>query len=111
LFLLVIASGLWLWMAWANKSGRPWARMTATVFFGLLTAGDLADLIKFLTEGISLAIGVVLFLSFLLVYWLAGLCAVVLLWQRSSSDYYAAVGNWSKAIHVPSRNPHDQPKV
>jgi hypothetical protein len=31
--LLVI--GLWVWMAWANRRGRPWARIVATVLFGL----------------------------------------------------------------------------
>jgi len=33
----LIAGGLWLWMAWANKRGRSWARILSTVFFGLLT--------------------------------------------------------------------------
>jgi len=33
----IIGVGLWLWMAWANKRGRNWARITGTVFFGLYT--------------------------------------------------------------------------
>jgi hypothetical protein len=107
LFVLVIAGGLWLWMAWANKGGRSWARIMATVFFGILTAAELAGLIKFLTVKISLTAEMSLELSFLLVYWLAGLSAVILLWQRSSSDYYTAGGNRSKAIRVASRKPHD----
>jgi hypothetical protein len=105
---LVISTGLWIWMARANKSGRPWARIVATVFFGLLTAGDLAWLITFLTSKITLAaIYIGLDVSFVLVYWLAALSAVVLLWRRSSSDYYTAADNRAKAIRVASRR-HDQ---
>ena len=31
----LIEIGLWLWMAFANRSGKNWARITATVFFGI----------------------------------------------------------------------------
>ncbi|NEE00271.1 hypothetical protein [Phytoactinopolyspora halotolerans] len=31
----LIAIGLWLWMAWANKRGRSWARVVATILGGL----------------------------------------------------------------------------
>src|SRR5258707_9899802 len=34
LFAVVIA-GLWLWMAWAVKRGRNWARIVSAVVFGL----------------------------------------------------------------------------
>jgi hypothetical protein len=102
---------LWLWMAWANKGGRSWARIMATVFFGLLTAGELAGLIKFITATNRLTVGSSLLVAFLVVYWLAGLSAIALLWQRSSSDYYAAAGNGSEAIRAASRKPHDQPAV
>ena len=33
----LIGIGLWVWMALANKAGKNWARITATVFFGLDT--------------------------------------------------------------------------
>ena len=104
----LIATGLWLWMARANKRGRSWARMMATVFFGLLTAGELALLFEFLTHSSGSTL-VVQFLqvSFLVAYWLTGLSAVVLLWQRSSSDFYAAAGNRSKAIREASPKRHD----
>ncbi len=106
---VLIATGLWLRMAWANKGGRSWARLMATVFFGLLTVGELALLIKSLTGEIFLTVGYFLLVSLCLVYWLAGLSTVVLVWQRSSSDYYTAVGNRSKATREVSRKPHDQP--
>ena len=40
----LIGIGLWLWMARANKAGKSWARITATVFFGLDTLSVLAGL-------------------------------------------------------------------
>ncbi len=101
---VLIATGLWLWMAWANKGGRSWARLMATVFFGFVTAGELALLIKF-----GFRTGRLFLNLFFLVYWLAGLSAVALLWQRSSSDYYAAVSNRSSVTRAASRRPHDQP--
>src|SRR5260370_33451800 len=33
----LIGAGLWLWMARGNKRARSWARVLATVFFGLAT--------------------------------------------------------------------------
>src|ERR1700749_2289708 len=33
--LAVIMVSLWLWMAWKNRTGRNWARIVSTVFFGL----------------------------------------------------------------------------
>jgi hypothetical protein len=108
----LIGAGLWIWMARANKRGRPWARITATVFFGILTAGELSLLIEFLASGSSLAalyLGVDVSLFF--VYWLVALSAVVLLWRRSASDYYTAAANQAKADRLAARKPHGQPAV
>ena len=77
----LIGIGLWLWMAWANKAGKNWARITATVFFGLDTLSVLAGL-RQAEPVVSRA--------FSLLVWLAGLGAVVLLWQKVSSAYFAA---------------------
>ena len=105
----LIAAGSWLWMARANKRGRSWARITATVFFGILTAGELAWLIAFLAHKVTLAaIYVGLDVSLCFVYWLVALSAVVLLWRRSSSDYYTAAGNQPAAVRAASRKPRDQ---
>jgi hypothetical protein len=75
----VIAIGLWLWMARANASGRSWARVTGTVFFGIYTLFLLLSLRR-----PSVGIGLV----FSLLVWVAGLGAVILLWRRESSDYF-----------------------
>ena len=38
----VIQCLLWLWMAWKIKSGRNWARVLSTVFFGFMSLGLLS---------------------------------------------------------------------
>src|SRR5438046_1463170 len=36
-FFGLVGIGLWIWMALANRAGRSWARVLASVFFGLNT--------------------------------------------------------------------------
>ena len=77
----LIGIGLWIWMAFANKAGKNWARITATVFFALDTLSVLASLRQaepVLTRVVSILI------------WLTGLGVIILLWQRDSSAYFAA---------------------
>jgi hypothetical protein len=81
-FFGLVAIGLWLWMARANGAGKSWARITGTVFFGINTVFLLLSLVQ---PHASLG------LLFGLVVWLAGLGAVVLLWRKESSEYFAAV--------------------
>jgi hypothetical protein len=76
----LIGIGLWLWMARSNRAGKNWARITSTVFFGL--------------ETLSLLVGFrqaepVLSRVVSIVIWLIGLGAVLLLWRRESSEYFA----------------------
>jgi hypothetical protein len=67
---------LWAWMAWANNRGMGWARVTASVLFVLITIQLLRSLSW--TSWSFL---------FLVLEWLIGLAAVVLLWRRESSEY------------------------
>ena len=77
----LIGIGLWLWMAYANKAGKNWARITATVFFGL-------DTLSILT---SFRQGEPVFSRLIsILIWLIGLGAIVLLYQRQSSAYFGA---------------------
>ena len=76
----LIGIGLWLWMARANKAGKNWARITATVFFGLDTLSVLAGF-RQAEPALSRVVS--------LLVWLAGLGAIVLLWQKVSSAYFA----------------------
>jgi hypothetical protein len=66
--------GLWIWMAFANRAGGNWARITGSVLFGLGTVFYLGDLgVSTLTK---------------LLLWLIGLATVILLWNRRSRDYF-----------------------
>jgi hypothetical protein len=76
----LITLGLWLLMAWANRSGQPWGRIVATVLFVANTIGLLLAFLR----GAD-----VVNLLFAVVVWLIGLGAIVLLWRKESSQYFA----------------------
>ena len=78
----LIGAALWLWMAQKCRAGRGWARVVSTVFFGIETLS--------LVIGTAAAQGGGLTRIYGLVVWVIGLIAVVLLWRRSSSDYFSA---------------------
>ncbi len=75
----VISVALWLWMARANSQGRNWARIVSSALFGLSTLELYAALNLPKT---------VVGLVFLLLTWLAGLGAVILLWRKGSSEFF-----------------------
>jgi hypothetical protein len=79
----LIAIGLWLLMAWGNKNGQSWARIVATVLFGLNT---LFLLLSFVRATVSAS------LAFSVLVWLIGLGAIILLWRKESSQYFAFAG-------------------
>jgi len=78
----LIGAGLWIWMAQSNKAGKNWARILSTVLFAISTISTLASL-----AGSALAGGGVSRIYGILV-WLIGLAAIILLWKRSSTDYF-----------------------
>jgi hypothetical protein len=75
----LIGIGLWLWMSWANREGKNWARITSTVLFVLYTIETISTFAQ--TKAI-------LALIFPLVAWLIGLGAVALLWRPESTAYF-----------------------
>jgi hypothetical protein len=77
----LISIGLWVWMALMNKAGKSWARIVATVLFGLDTL--------FLLLGVARAGAAASSLVSILI-WLIGLGAVVLLWRKDSNEYITA---------------------
>lgn len=79
----IIGSGLWLWMAWKTGAGRNWARVLSTVFFGVECLAFLGSLISLVSSGTVLA-----FIVFL-VEWGVGLAALIQLWKRESSGFFA----------------------
>jgi hypothetical protein len=77
----LISIGLWVWMALMNKTGKSWARIVASVLFGLDTL--------FLLLGVARAGAAASSLVSILI-WLIGLGAVILLWRKDSTEYIAA---------------------
>jgi hypothetical protein len=75
----LISIVLWVWMAWANGRGRNWARIVASVFFGL----DTVFILLALTRA-----GAAASAWSSLVTWLIGLVAIIMLWRRESSEYF-----------------------
>src|SRR5260370_42451908 len=75
----VVTMGLWLWMAVKNRVGRGWARITATVLFGLNT---ILLLLNFSRPHISF--GLLLFL----LMWLIGLGAILMLCRKETNTHF-----------------------
>lgn len=75
----VIAAVVWIVLARASKSGHNWARITGTVLFALATIDT------FLGVRAPLAVAV---RAWWPVIWLAGLAAVIFLWQGASTAYF-----------------------
>ncbi|MGH3405094.1 MAG: hypothetical protein ACRDRJ_21700, partial [Streptosporangiaceae bacterium] len=77
----LVGVGLWLWMAWANRSGRSWARIVAAVLFGINTLDALSALVLVRGAIASQIIGAVV--------WLVGLAAIILIFNRESGPFYS----------------------
>ena len=77
----LIATGLWLWMARVNGAGKSWGRTVATVLIALDT------ILQFVGLGGGLAPAGRIWS---ILVWLIGLAAVILLWQRTSSEYFSS---------------------
>jgi hypothetical protein len=77
----LIGIGLWLWMARTNQAGKSWARVVASVLFGLDTL--------FLLLGLARA-GAAAGTLVSILTWLIGGGAVFLLWRKDANEYFAA---------------------
>jgi hypothetical protein len=67
-------------MAQSCKAGKGWARVVSTVFFAIDTVSVLVGATGVQGGGLARFYGFVV--------WVIGLVAIILLWQRSSSDYF-----------------------
>jgi hypothetical protein len=76
----LIGVGLWLWMAYANGRGKNWARIVASVLFGLNTLGLVTAVSRPSAVGTKI---------FDVILWLIGVGAIYYLWRPDSSAYYA----------------------
>ena len=77
----LLGIGLWILMARLNLSGRNWARIAASVLFGINTLDLLTTILR---PGTATILG----LAFAIVLWAVGLGAIVFLWRRESSDFF-----------------------
>lgn len=84
----LLMAALWLWMAWKTGTGRNWARIVSTVSFGLLSVycGKFAIDLFSVT---AIKAGIAVYLGAFFLQWIAGLVALILLWQHPSSEYFA----------------------
>jgi hypothetical protein len=78
----LIGIALWIWMAQMSKRGRNWARITSTVFFALDTLSVIGGLAGGAFSGGSAN------RYYGLVVWVIGGIALLLLWRRSSTEYF-----------------------
>jgi Protein kinase domain len=75
-------TALWLWMAHANSRGRSWARVLSSVLFAVLTVT-----LPFTFIQVSYVLPRITTLA----QWGLAVAALVLLWVRPSSAYFAAM--------------------
>ena len=76
----LIGAALWLWMAQSCKAGKGWARIVSSVLFGIETISVLAGAAAVASGGAVRIFGIIV--------WLIGLAAIILLWQRPSTQYF-----------------------
>jgi hypothetical protein len=75
----VIAAAVWIFLARACRDGNNWARVTGTVLFALATVDTIVGLSAPVAGPAKL---------WGLVTWLAGLVAILFLWQRPSTAFF-----------------------
>lgn len=107
----LIGIGLWTWMAFANRAGKNWARITGTVFFGIesllvvigLAATTASAASTANVSGISTALSVL--------SWLVGLATVIMLWNKQSGPYFKPqpIGPGGPGYPYPYAMPGQQP--
>jgi len=79
----IITGSLWLWMTWKTGAGRNWARVLSSVFFGFMCLQLIGGIASASSGGAAVAFIVTL------VEWGVGLGALIQLWQRESSGFFA----------------------
>jgi hypothetical protein len=77
----LIGAAAWIIVARNCQGGKNWARITGSVFFAIATIDTIVGLTAPLAGAVKIW-GVVV--------WLVGLAAVVLLWQRPSTEFFTA---------------------
>jgi hypothetical protein len=78
----LIGAAAWIIVARNCQGGKNWARITGSVLFAIVTIDTIVGLTAPLAGAVKIW-GVVV--------WLVGLAAVVLLWQRPSTEFFTAL--------------------
>jgi hypothetical protein len=100
----LLGTGLWVWMAYANKAGKNWARITGTVFFGIATLGALSSLGGAAGGSSAMAgSGTGVNTAFTLINWLIGLAVVILLWNRRSTPHFKPLADHGYGYQPPGQ--------
>ena len=92
--LALVEVGMWVWMAFATKAGKHWARILSTVFFGLSAASTIFGSLFYFassSNGSSTTFASSDTTFGQIAAWLeffAGLAAIILLWSKESSAYF-----------------------
>ncbi len=84
----LIAAGLWIVMARSSRAGKSWARVVSTVLFAISTISAFVSI----GGGALAAVDATRIYGF--VVWIIGLVAIILLWQRASSDYFKGAARY-----------------
>ncbi len=85
----LVEIALWLWVARGCRNRRNGARVTGTVLFGVHTLGALGVLASDSNIGLAKLLTVI--------SWLIACSAVVFLWRRPSSAFFAASNPMNRA--------------
>jgi hypothetical protein len=78
----LIGAALWIFVAQVCQAGKNWGRIVATVLFGIDTLFQLLG--AAVTSGGAARI-------YSILIWIIGLAAIVLLWQRPSTEYFRSM--------------------
>jgi hypothetical protein len=98
---LLVGIGLWLWLAFANRAGKNWARITGTVFFGIDCLFLIATLAASGSSAFSGAKASGFGIALSVLSWLVGLAIVILLWNKQSGPYFSKQPQFAAAPGYP----------
>jgi hypothetical protein len=85
----LILTAIWVLMARANRAGRGWARIVASVL-ALISTIDAYSIVNSLRGGESVTVLGVVFIVGTLALWVIGVLAVAMLWRSESGAYFKA---------------------
>ena len=80
--LAILISAIWVLVARLNQAGKSWARIAATVLFGLWSVSTYRS-ISLITTGYGI-VNIIIMLAI----WVIGLAVIYLLWRPDSTAFF-----------------------